>query len=113
MSDKNNQTWVQVCSESDLEEDSGIAFFHNGVQYALFKPLHGDKLYATQNLCPHKQQMVLSRGLLGDSGGKPKISCPLHKRSFLLETGECLNDDAYKIETYPTKVEKGYAYVMI
>lgn len=25
------------------------------------------------------------------------MSCPLHKRNFRLDTGECINDDEYKV----------------
>ena len=43
--------------------------------------------YACQNLCPHKQEMVLARGIIGDQQGVPKVACPLHKKTFSLESG--------------------------
>ena len=55
--------------------------------------------------------MVLSRGLLGDDEGIPKVACPLHKRTFSLETGKNLQGIEADIATYPVKVENGYVYV--
>ena len=67
--------------------------------------------YACQNLCPHKLEMVLSRGLLGDENGVPKVACALHKKTFSLETGENLNGDLPSIATYPVKVQDGKVYI--
>jgi nitrite reductase/ring-hydroxylating ferredoxin subunit len=49
--------------------------------------------------------MVLARGILGDQAGAPKVACPLHKKTFNLETGECLSGDALEIATFPVRVE--------
>ena len=61
--------------------------------------------YATQNLCPHKQEMVLARGIVGDQAGAPKVACPLHKKTFDLRTGACLSGDPLEIATFPVRVE--------
>lgn len=57
--------------------------------------------------------MVLSRGLLGDSNGEPKVVCPLHKRNFSLQTGECLSDENYKVNLYQVIVENGSVYIEV
>ncbi len=36
---------------------------------------------------------------------EPKVACPLHKKTFSLETGESLQGEEYRIETFPVKVE--------
>jgi nitrite reductase (NADH) small subunit len=56
-------------------------------------------------------EMVLSRGMIGDSKGTPKVACPMHKKTFSLETGENLNGDLDVIATYPVKVENNFVYI--
>jgi len=63
--------------------------------------------------CPHRKQMALSRGLIGTQGDEPKIACPFHKKTFSLETGECLSGDECSIRTYPVKVENGKVYIKV
>ena len=67
-------------------------------------------LCAVDNRCPHWNEQVLARGLLGDLGGEPKVACPMHKRCYSLETGAYLNGASY-IATYPVRIEDGYVYV--
>ena len=55
--------------------------------------------------------MVLSRGLIGDVDGRPKLACPMHKKTFSLETGEGLSDPDLSIQTFPVKVEDGGVFV--
>jgi nitrite reductase (NADH) small subunit len=55
--------------------------------------------------------MVLSRGMIGDAEGIPKIACPMHKKTFSLETGENLNGDLEAIATYPIKIEDHSVYI--
>ena len=40
-------------------------------------------------------EFVLSRGMLGDQNGTPKVACPLHKKTFSLESGACLSGEDY------------------
>jgi nitrite reductase (NADH) small subunit len=67
--------------------------------------------YACQNLCPHKMEMVLSRGMIGEQHMEAKVACPLHKNTFSLKTGENLNGSLDAIATYPVKIEDGFVYV--
>ena len=73
----------------------------------------GETWYATQNRCPHRQQEVLSRGLLGDAKGEPKIACPLHKNNFSLRTGEHLGAEDWTLKTYDIKVEDASVYLLL
>ena len=56
-------------------------------------------------MCPHKQEFVLSRGIIGDTNGIPKVACPIHKKTYSLIDGKGLNDPDYSIRTYPVKVD--------
>jgi nitrite reductase (NADH) large subunit len=105
--------WWEAGLVSDFPKDGGIALKYGEAQIALFHFATRDAWYATQNLCPHKRDMVLARGLTGDLDGIPKVACPLHKKQFSLETGECLSGDPYSIRTFPVKVEKGRVYIQL
>jgi nitrite reductase (NADH) small subunit len=90
-----------------VPENGGSCIKHGDEQIAIFNFSRRGEWYATQNLCPHKQQMVLSRGMIGSTGEncEPKVACPFHKKTFSLLTGECLGEDDMVIKTYPVKVE--------
>jgi nitrite reductase (NADH) small subunit len=64
-------------------------------------------------MCPHKYEMALSRGIIGDSSNEPKVACPFHKKTFSLKSGACMSGDPYEIETYPVKIEDGYVFIGI
>ena len=82
-------------------------------QIALFQFSRRGEWYATQNLCPHRRQMALSRGIIGSQNDEPKIACPFHKKTFSLATGECLSGDECSIRIYPVKVENGKVYIKV
>lgn len=103
--------WVAVAAEKDFPSNGGVCAEYKGLQVAVFNFSRRKEWYATQNLCPHKQQMILSRGMLGSEGEEPKVACPFHKQTFSLKSGNNLNGDHCALATYPVKVENGYVYV--
>ena len=103
--------WVRVAAVADVPEDGGIAVRHGAAQLAVFHLAARGQWYATQNLCPHKREMVLARGIVGDQGGAPKVACPLHKKTFDLSSGACLSGDSLEIATFPVRVEGGDVWV--
>ena len=105
--------WWEAGAVEDFPENGGIALQYGNIQLALFHFASRGTWYATQNLCPHKRDMVLARGLTGDMDSIPKVACPHHKKQFSLETGECLSGDAYKIKTFPVNVEDGKVYLLL
>ncbi|MGL4609537.1 MAG: nitrite reductase small subunit NirD [Trueperaceae bacterium] len=105
--------WLNVASETAFLPNAGGCVKLGDLQIAVFNFGKGE-WYAVQNQCPHQQQMVLSRGLIGDAKGEPKVSCPLHKNSFSLCTGEHLGGNAeWKLQTFPVKVEGGAVWLEI
>ncbi len=103
--------WLNVANVADFPRDSGACVKVGELQIAIFN-FGKDEWYAVANQCPHQQQMVLSRGLIGDANGEPKVACPLHKNSFSLCTGEHLGGNAeWKLQTYPIKVEGGAVWL--
>ncbi len=105
--------WILVCRTEDVPENGGACVKHAGEQIAIFNFSRRGEWYATQNLCPHKQQMVLSRGMIGSTGEncEPKVACPFHKKAFSLLSGECLTGEEYQLKTYPVKVVGDHVYV--
>lgn len=105
--------WKKACKTTDVPEEGGACVLLEGEQVAVFNFAHKNEWYATQNLCPHKMQMILSRGIIGSTMGEPKVACPFHKKTFSLKSGECLSGDDYSIKVYPVKIEDGMVYVLI
>lgn len=105
--------WFKAAPVSKFPENGGACVKVNDLQIAVFNFTSENKWYASQNVCPHKMEMVLSRGMIGEDCNTPKVACPMHKKSFSLETGENLNGEDYKISIYPVKVKEGYVYIGI
>lgn len=104
-----------ACYTDDVPENGGACVKYKDEQIAIFNFTRRGEWYATQNLCPHKQQMALSRGMIGSTGDdcEPKVACPFHKKSFSLKSGNCLSGDDYTIKTYPVIVNEGMIYLKI
>lgn len=95
-----------VCRLSDLDPQenapTSAVVKYGDSQIALWN-IPGRGLRAAQNMCPHRRAFVLSDGLCGeDAKGRDYISCPLHKRNYVLshkeqdEPGSC-NDADYQV----------------
>jgi len=105
--------WIYACTTDDVPENGGVCVKYNEEQIALFHFTRLGEWYATQNECPHRRQMALSRGMIGSQGDEPKVACPFHKKTFSLKTGECLNGNECVLKTYPVKVEDGKVFIGI
>jgi nitrite reductase (NADH) small subunit len=104
-------TWHKACRTTDVPQDGGACVLLDGQQIALFHFARRGQWYATTNECPHRQQMALSRGMIGSAGDEPKVACPFHKKTFSLETGSCLSGDDYQLRTYAVRIEGDWVYV--
>lgn len=105
--------WFLACTIHDVPENGGVCVKYNDKQIALFHFSRRNEWYATQNECPHRRQMALSRGMIGSQNDEPKVACPFHKKTFSLKTGECLTGDECAIKTYDVKVESGNVYIAV
>ncbi len=105
--------WVEAAPVGAFPENGGAAVLIEGQQIAVFNFTDKEYWFATQNQCPHKGEMAISRGLTGDSQGHPKVACPFHKKTFSLQDGKCLTDEGYQLKTYPVKVENGLVFIGI
>ena len=90
-----DHTWVKVGHADDFPLDGGACVVHGAVQLAVYRFAARGEWYATQNICPHRQEAVLSRGIIGDAAGEPKVACPMHKKAFFATFWRLL--DRYRV----------------
>jgi nitrite reductase (NADH) large subunit len=105
------RTWVQVGKVQDFPYNGGATIKYGKVQIAVFHFTSRGTWYACQQMCPHKKAFVLSRGILGVTNGVPKIACPLHKKTFALDSGTCLSGEDYAVQVFAVKVEDDDVYL--
>ena len=99
------RSWVRLAKVAEVPRNGGIAARYGQSEVAIFNFAARGEWFATDNLCPHKQQMILARGILGNAGDTPKVACPLHKNTFDLKSGACVSGDLAAIATYAVKIE--------
>jgi nitrite reductase (NADH) small subunit len=103
--------WVRVCALEDIVPDTGVCCLIAGKQVAVFRISEGDRVFAIGNFDPFSKANVLSRGIVGDRSGTPKVASPIFKQSFALETGACLDDEGVSVPSYPARVRDGIVEV--
>jgi nitrite reductase (NADH) small subunit len=99
-----------VCRYEDLIPERGVAALVEGAAVAIFRT-HDGALHALSNLDPFSNASVLSRGIVGDRGGRATVASPIYKQVFELATGTCLDDPTVSITTYPVRVVGGIVEV--
>ncbi|BBW99228.1 nitrite reductase (NAD(P)H) small subunit [Mycolicibacterium moriokaense] len=101
------QVWTTACAYDDLMPCRGVGvLLPGGVQAALFR-LDDASLYAVGNIDPFSGAAVISRGIVGDRGGRPTVQSPIKKQAFGLDDGICLDDPDVALPVYPTRVVDG------
>jgi nitrite reductase (NADH) large subunit len=96
---------VNVGHVSDFPIEGGRAIKYGPTQIAVFRFESRNEWYATENTCPHKREAVLARGIIGDKAGEPKVACPLHKKTFSLQTGKCLSGENLQVQVFPVRLD--------
>lgn len=103
--------WLTVCSLSRIIPNTGVCALVGDQQVAVFRV--GEEVYAIANYDPFSQSYVLSRGIVGDRQGVPKVASPIYKQNFNLITGECFDDETVRVATFPVRVLEGQVQVGI
>ena len=103
--------WITVCQLDQVLLNSGVCALVADQQVAIFRTVTG--LYAIDNYDPFSKAYVLSRGLVGDRNGVPKVASPIYKQNFNLQTGECFDDPTVRLSIYPVRVADGQVQVGI
>ena len=105
--------WVRVGRVADFPRNGGAAIKCGATQVAVFNLTDRGQWRACQNVCPHKNAFVLARGIVGNAGPSPKIACPLHKKPFSLDTGDCLSGEPYSLKVFPVRVAGDGVYLLL
>lgn len=103
-------TWVTVCDLEAICPNTGVCALVQGEQIAIFR-VGADQLYALSNYDPFSKAYVLSRGLVGDRGGRLKVASPIYKQNFSLETGACLDNAEVSVPVFPVRVLEGQVQI--
>ena len=98
--------WVDVCPYDAIYPDTGVCALVGGEQVAVFRLADGT-LHAVSNHDPFSGANVLSRGLVGDRAGEPKVASPIYKQTFNLRTGVCYEDPGVRLDVYPVRRRQG------
>jgi nitrite reductase (NADH) small subunit len=102
--------WVEVCRYDAIYPDTGVCALVAGRQVAVFR-LSDGTLHAVANFDPFSRANVLSRGIVGDRAGEPKIASPIYKQTFNLRTGRCYEDAGVRLDVFPVRRRRGVVEV--
>jgi nitrite reductase (NADH) small subunit len=98
------QVWTTACTYDYLIPNRGVGvLLPDGTQVALFR-LDDGSLHAVGNIDPFSGAAVMSRGIVGDRGGRPTVQTPIKKQAFALDDGTCLDDTEVSLPVYATRV---------
>jgi nitrite reductase (NADH) small subunit len=101
------QVWTTACAYDFLIPNRGVGvLLPDGAQVALFK-LDDGSLHAVGNIDPFSGAAVMSRGIVGDRGGRPTVQTPIKKQAFALDDGTCLDDPDVALPVYVTRIADG------
>jgi nitrite reductase (NADH) small subunit len=98
------QVWTTACTYDHLIPGRGVGvLLDDGSQAALFR-LDDGSVHAVGNVDPFSGAAVLSRGIVGDRGGRATVQSPILKQAFALEDGSCLDDARVSVPVYQVRV---------
>jgi nitrite reductase (NADH) small subunit len=105
------QQWTTICPLDRILPNTGVCALVNGQQIAVFRVGDGMDVYAIDNYDPFSKAYVLSRGIVGDRQGIPKVASPIYKQNFSLVTGACLDDPTITLQTFFVQVVDGQVQI--
>jgi nitrite reductase (NADH) small subunit len=98
------EVWTAACRYDFLIPNRGVGvLLADGTQVALFR-LDDGTLHAVGNVDPFSGAAVMSRGIVGDRGGRATVQSPIKKQAFALDDGACLDDPDTSLPVYATRI---------
>ncbi|WP_343600337.1 nitrite reductase small subunit NirD [Mycobacterium sp.] len=105
------QAWTPACRYDYLIPGRGVGvLLDDGSQAALFR-LDDGSLHAIGNIDPFSGAAVLSRGLVGDRGGRAVVQSPIAKQAFAFDDGRCLDDPEVAVPVCSIRLVDGIVQV--
>jgi NAD(P)H-dependent nitrite reductase small subunit len=101
--------WRAICDLEEIYPDTGVCASLDDQQVAVFRI--DDQVHAIDNWDPASGANVLSRGIVGDAGGKLVVASPIYKQHYSLLTGRCLEEPAYSVRTHRCRVLDGKVWL--
>jgi len=96
--------WTPACAYDRLMPCRGVGvLLPDGAQAALFR-LDDGALHAVGNIDPFSGAAVMSRGIVGDRGGRAAVQSPIKKHAFALDDGTCLDTPGVALAVYRTRI---------
>ena len=89
---------LEIAKASDLKPGTGKTCEVGGKSVALFRTAQG--FCAIDNTCCHRGGPLGEGFLEGDV-----VTCPWHGWEYNVTTGQCVNNPAAKVATYPVTVQ--------
>lgn len=108
---KTSTQWLTICPLSRIIPNTGVCALVNERQVAIFRV--EDEVFAIDNYDPFSQAYVLSRGIVGDRQGIPKVASPIYKQNFNLIDGTCFDDVTVQVPIFPARVLEGQVQIGI
>ncbi len=100
-------SWKEICPVEDIPKLGSRVVRTDDREIGVFRTAD-DRIFAINNLCPHKKG-PLSQGIVhGD-----RVTCPLHNWKISLETGKADEPDEGETTCYPTKIENGTVFLEV
>lgn len=101
---ESDSVWTTACPADRLLTNRGAGvLLPGGVQAALFR-LDDGSLHAVGNIDPFSGAAVISRGIVGDRGGRACVQSPIKKQAFAFDDGVCLDDPTAALPVYRTRI---------
>ena len=96
--------WIEACPYDRLLPCRGVGvLLPDGTQVALFR-LDDVALHAVGNIDPFSGAAVMSRGIVGDRGGRACVQTPIKKQAFAFDDGTCLDDASVVLAVFRTRI---------
>ena len=101
-------TWGRC---SDFPSNGGATIKYGKVQIAVFNFASRGAVVRLPEHVPAQEGVCLVPRHSWRHQGTPKVACPLHKKTFSLDSGACLSGDDYAVQVFPVKVEGDDVYL--
>ena len=99
--------FIEVININEIPKMGSRVLEMGDTEIALFKTLE-DKVFAINNVCPHKQGK-LSEGIVHNDN----VTCPLHNWVIDFNSGEAQGSDTGCTNTYEVKIEEEKVFIKL